>query len=49
MSGTVVGGWEFVTAAYVVTLLALCVYTYSVLHRHHSERRRASKDGPHER
>jgi hypothetical protein len=44
MTGTVVGGWEFVTSAYTVTLLALCAYTYSVLHRYHCERRRASKD-----
>ena len=44
MSGTVVGGWEFVASAYSITLLALCAYAYSVLHRYHSERRRASKD-----
>jgi hypothetical protein len=45
MSGTVVGGWEFVTAAYVVTLLALGGYAISVFGRYRSERRRASKDG----
>jgi hypothetical protein len=45
MSGTVIGGWEFVTTAYVVTALALCAYCFSVLHRYRSERRRASKEG----
>jgi hypothetical protein len=43
MNGTVLGGWEFVAAAYVVTLLTLCAYTVSVLHRYRSERRRASR------
>jgi hypothetical protein len=44
MSGTVVGGWEFVTTAYLVTALALCGYCLSVLQRYRSERRRASKE-----
>jgi hypothetical protein len=44
MTGTVVGGWEFVAAAYAVTFLALCAYSYSVLHRYRRERRRASRE-----
>jgi hypothetical protein len=45
MSGAVVGGWEFVAAAYLVTLLVLASYAYSVVQRHRAERRRAAKEG----
>jgi heme exporter protein CcmD len=44
MSGTVVGGWEFVGAAYVVTLAALGGYVVSVLQRYRAERRRAARE-----
>ncbi len=45
MSGTIVGGWEFVAAAYLVTLLTLGAYLVSVLRRYRFEQRRASKGG----
>ena len=46
MTGAVVGGWEFVVAAYTVTFLALCVYSCSILRRYGRERRRASRGRP---
>ena len=42
MSGVVVGGWEFVWAAYGVSLLVLLFYTVSVHARYRTELRRAS-------
>ena len=44
MSGTIVGGWEFVATAYAVTLLALVAYSLSVLQRYRSERRRLTRE-----
>lgn len=41
MSGVVQGGWEFVTAAYLVTAAVLGGYAVSVLVRLGAEKRRA--------
>jgi hypothetical protein len=49
MSGVVLGGWEFVAAAYTVTALVLGGYTLSVLLRHRAERRRAQRERAFER
>jgi hypothetical protein len=45
MSGTVVGGWEFVATAYAVTALVIGGYIVSVLARYRFEHRRAAKEG----
>ena len=45
MSGTVVGGWEFVATAYAMTALVIGGYVVSVLRRYRFERRRAAKEG----
>jgi hypothetical protein len=39
MSGMIVGGWEFVYAAYAVTGAALTIYALSVIARYRRERR----------
>lgn len=39
MTGIVVGGWEFVWAAYGITFVALAAYTASVFVRLRSEER----------
>ncbi len=49
MNGVVVGGWEFVVAAYTVTGLVLGAYTLSVLLRERAERRRAQRERVFER
>ena len=41
MNGIVVGGWEFVWAAYALTAIALFVYGVTVVTRAREERRRA--------
>lgn len=47
MSGTVVGGWEFVTAAYVLSAMVLGVYCLAVLRRYHrAQARQAREDQP---
>jgi hypothetical protein len=43
-AGVVAGGWAFVTAAYLVTLLVLGAYTASVVARYRAEARRAARD-----
>jgi hypothetical protein len=44
MTGVIEGGWEFVIAAYVVTALALGLYTLSVAMRYRSERARLERE-----
>lgn len=39
-SGVIVGGWEYVVAAYAVTALVLLGYAASVLLRYRTERRK---------
>ena len=41
MNGIVVGGWEFVWAAYALTAIALLAYGVMVVTRAREERRRA--------
>ena len=43
MSGVVKGGWEFVTAAYVVSLVILAGYAVSVFVRHRAESERRAR------
>jgi hypothetical protein len=43
-SGVISGGWEFVTAAYVLSLLVLSSYALSVIWRFRAEARRAERD-----
>ena len=45
MSGILTGGWEYVTAAYVVSLVILVSYTVSVVLRYRSEVRRVEGAG----
>jgi hypothetical protein len=40
MSGVIVGGWEYVRAAYVVSALILLGYAFSVYWRYRIETRR---------
>ena len=50
MSGVIVGGWEFVIAAYAVSAVVLLGYAISVHRRYRAERerqRRASTRGEH--
>ena len=50
MSGVIVGGWEFVIAAYAVSAVVLLGYAVSVHRRYHAERdrqRRASRGNGH--
>jgi hypothetical protein len=44
MSGVVVGGWEFVIAAYVVTAAVLTAYGASVCFRYKAEKDRAATE-----
>jgi hypothetical protein len=44
-AGVVTGGWEYVTAAYVITALVLVVYAASVVARYRAEARRAAREG----
>jgi hypothetical protein len=41
MNGIVIGGWEFVWAAYALTAIALVAYGVMVVTRSREERRRA--------
>jgi len=43
--GVVVGGWEFVWAAYGITTLVLLVYGVSLITKLREERGRAASDG----
>ena len=45
MNGIVVGGWEFVWAAYGLTAIALLAYGVMVITRSREERRRAETGG----
>jgi hypothetical protein len=45
MSGTVSGGWEFVIAAYAVTITFVGLYAAGVIHRYRSAVRRADGQG----
>lgn len=50
MNGVVVGGWEFVAAAYAVSAVVLLGYALSVHARYRAERdrrRREGAGGPH--
>ena len=42
-SGVLTGGWEYVTAAYLVSLVILVSYTASVVLRYRAEVRRAQR------
>jgi hypothetical protein len=42
-TGILTGGWEYVTAAYVVSLVILVSYTASVVLRYRAEARRAQR------
>jgi hypothetical protein len=44
-TGVVTGGWEYVIAAYVVSLVILASYTASVVLRYRAEVRRARREG----
>ena len=48
MSGVVEGGWEFVTAAYLVTAAAFAAYATSVFLRYRAEMRRAVNEAKQE-
>ena len=43
--GVVVGGWEYVWAAYGITALAFIVYGVSLITKLREERGRAASDG----
>ena len=42
-TGVLTGGWEYVTAAYLVSLVILVSYTASVVLRYRAEVRRAER------
>ena len=44
MRGVITGGWEFVTAAYVLTALVLSGYALSVVLRYQAEKGRADRE-----
>lgn len=48
MSGVVEGGWEFVTAAYLVTAAVFVAYATSVFLRYRTEKRRAAREAEQE-
>jgi len=43
MTGVLSGGWEFVTAAYVISALVFLSYTASVIVRYRSEAKRRDR------
>lgn len=43
-AGVISGGWEYVTAAYVVSLIVLSGYALSVVWRYRAEFRRAERE-----
>lgn len=43
--GVVVGGWEYVWAAYALTGIAFLIYGVTLITRLREERTRAAKDG----
>lgn len=45
MSGVIEGGWEFVTAAYVLSAVVFIAYTASVISRLRHERSRRHAAG----
>jgi hypothetical protein len=44
-AGTVVGGWEFVWAAYGLTSIAFLIYGVTLVTKFREEQSRARKDG----
>jgi hypothetical protein len=42
--GVISGGWEFVTAAYLLSLVVLSSYALSVVWRYRAEVRRTERD-----
>jgi ABC-type transport system involved in Fe-S cluster assembly fused permease/ATPase subunit len=48
VSGVVEGGWEFVTAAYLVTVAVFSAYATSVFLRLRTEKRRAANEAERE-
>ena len=44
-AGVIVGGWNFVVAAYSITAAGLILYTWSLLRRMQSQRRQERKEG----
>lgn len=45
MTGMIVGGWEFVYAAYAITAVTLTLYAASVVVRYRREQRNATSEG----
>ena len=43
MKGMIVGGWEYVRAAYIITAICLSAYALSVVWRYRSELRKSEK------
>jgi hypothetical protein len=43
-TGVLIGGWEYVAAAYLVSLVILVSYTASVVLRYRAEVRRVERD-----
>lgn len=46
-AGVISGGWEYVTAAYVLSLVVLSSYALSVVLRYRAEIRRATRERNH--
>ena len=44
-SGKIVGGWEYVWAAYTATAVILIGYAASVIARYRAEKKRAAREG----
>jgi len=44
-SGVIVGGWEYVWAAYTATAVILIGYAVSVIARYRAEKKRAAREG----
>jgi hypothetical protein len=44
-SGVIVGGWEYVVAAYAATAVILIGYAVSLIARYRAERKRAARAG----
>jgi hypothetical protein len=46
MSGEIVGGWEFVIAAYVISAIVYAGYAYSVLRRDNASKAATKEKQP---
>ena len=45
MSGEIVGGWEYVISAYVISALVYAGYAYSVIRRDNVSRKDSKESG----